>query len=205
MSEIKTLAISSIRLDGGTQQRERLHADIVAEYAEAMREDRWDWQAAGAQPVVVFDGTTYWLDDGFHRLEAAKQAGLTEILCDVREGSLLDAIWLSTGANAQHGLRRTNKDKEKAVIAALKHPNASGMKDREIALHVGVSHTLVSQVAADLHNTGEIDRARKNNGRKVNAARIGRGSPLKQLQQWWQQAPVTERQALKSWVLAQAE
>jgi ParB-like chromosome segregation protein Spo0J len=154
---------------------------------------------------VFFDGTTYWLDDGFHRVDAAKQAGLATLACDVRSGTLSDAIWESAGANAQHGLRRSNKDKARSVVTALRHPRAKNMSDRDIAEHVGVSHTLVSQIAAELHESGDIERARKNNGRKVNAARIGRGSPLKQLQQWWAQAPEPERQALKVWVLTQQD
>jgi hypothetical protein len=38
------------------------------------------------------------------------------------------------------GLRRTNKDKIRAVLMALKHPNADSMTDREIAKHCGVDH-----------------------------------------------------------------
>lgn len=199
------IPIAVIRLDGGTQQRERLHPATVTEYADAMRENQWDWHRPGSRVSVYFDGTTYWLDDGFHRLAAAQQAGLEVIACEVRSGTLSDAIWESTGANAQHGLRRSNKDKARAVATALRHPNAKDLSDRDIAEHVGVSHTLVSQIAAELTHAGDIERERKNGGRKVNAARIGRGSPLKQLQQWWAQAPVNERQALKAWVNTQQD
>ncbi len=55
---------------------------IDAEYAEAYR--------AGAQfpPVIVFyDGEHYWLADGYHRVEAARLAGRTEIYEDITPGS----------------------------------------------------------------------------------------------------------------------
>lgn len=67
-SEVK---LASIRLDGGTQPRAELREDVIEDYAEAMR--------AGAvfPPVVVyFDGEAYWLADGFHRVKAARGAGV---------------------------------------------------------------------------------------------------------------------------------
>ena len=56
---------SQIRQDGGTQPRAEIWQDVVDDYAEQM--------TAGATfpPIVVFyDGTHYWLADGFHRLAA---------------------------------------------------------------------------------------------------------------------------------------
>jgi hypothetical protein len=45
--------------------------------------------------------------------------GLVEIDADVRQGSLRDAILCAVGTNAEHGLRRTNRDKRNAVDAEL--------------------------------------------------------------------------------------
>jgi hypothetical protein len=42
---------------------------------------------------VWWDGSSYWLSDGFQRLAAAKQAGITEITCKIPEGSLTEAQW----------------------------------------------------------------------------------------------------------------
>ena len=45
-------------------------------------------------PVVVyFDGKTYWLVDGFHRVAAYRLAGRMEIDCLVIEGTKADAQW----------------------------------------------------------------------------------------------------------------
>src|SRR5688500_4610428 len=44
------------------------------------------------------------------------------------------------------GLRRTNEDKRRAVEAALRHPKAAKLSDRQIAEHVGVSHDMVNRL-----------------------------------------------------------
>lgn len=133
------LELSKIRLDGGTQPRAQIDMLMVAEYADEI--------ASGATfpPIVVFfDGSDYWLADGFHRHEAHKKLGLAEIDSEVKQGTLEDARWYSFGVNKSHGLRRTNEDKRRAVEAALQHPYASRFSDREIARHCGVSHQTVS-------------------------------------------------------------
>jgi hypothetical protein len=48
--------------------------------------------------------------------------GLAKISADVREGSRRDAILYAVGANASHGLKRTNRDKRNAVRVLLKDP-----------------------------------------------------------------------------------
>jgi ParB-like chromosome segregation protein Spo0J len=72
--------------------------------------------------VVLHDGEAYWLAEGFHRFNAAREAELETIACEVRSGSLRDAILHSAGANATHGLRRTNADKRRAVSILLEDP-----------------------------------------------------------------------------------
>ena len=111
---VMTLAITDLRLDGGTQSRAAIDDKVVQDYADAV--------TAGAElpPVVAFhDGNAYWLADGFHRARAYLKAGRSPIPVDVRQGSQRDAFLFSVGANADHGLRRTNKDKAKAVRTLL--------------------------------------------------------------------------------------
>lgn len=133
------LAVSLIRLDGGTQPRATLRHDWIEEYAADM--------ATGATfpPVVVFfDGSDYWLADGYHRTGAAKSIGLETIDADVRQGTQRDAILFSVSANSSHGQRRTNEDKRRAVLRLIHDAEWSGWSDREIARRVGVSTPLVS-------------------------------------------------------------
>lgn len=133
--------LNRLNIDGGTQTRVALNEAVVAEYAEALLE--------GAKlPMVTafFDGSTYWLADGFHRYFAHKQAKKGGINVDVRQGTKRDAVLFSTGANSTHGLRRTNEDKRRAVRVLLDDEEWSTWSDREIAKQCDVSHTFVANL-----------------------------------------------------------
>ncbi|NJR74989.1 MAG: ParB N-terminal domain-containing protein, partial [Scytonema sp. CRU_2_7] len=98
-------------------------------------------------PILVFyDGKNYWLADGFHRLHATKKAGRQEIAVEIHQGSRRDALLYSVGANANHGLRRTNADKRRAVEIMLYDEEWSHWSNREIAKRCGVSEFMVRQI-----------------------------------------------------------
>lgn len=139
------LPITAIRIDGGTQPRAYTDADVVADYADVMLNG-----TVFPSVIVFYDGLTYWLADGFHRVEAAKRAGLTDIAAEVRQGTQRDAILFSVGANANHGLRRTNADKRRAVERLLRDEEWAAWSDREIARKCAVHHELVGRVRKDL-------------------------------------------------------
>jgi site-specific DNA-methyltransferase (adenine-specific) len=132
------IPVSSIRLDGGTQNRSQLDWVVIAEYSEEMKNG-----ARFPAIDVTYDGEAYWLVDGFHRVNAAKDAKLETILADVKPGTLQDAQWRSYGVNKSHGLRRTNEDKRRAVEAALAHPKASTLSNVQIAAHCGVDEKTI--------------------------------------------------------------
>jgi hypothetical protein len=137
------LAVDRIRTDGATQPRAAIHEPTVAEYAEAIE--------AGVvlPPVTVFnDGGTYWLADGFHRVAATKRIGCLDIEVDLRVGTRRDAMLHSFGANATHGLRRTNDDKRRAIVAMLSDPDWSRWSNRQIAKACGVSSDMVDRARA---------------------------------------------------------
>ena len=132
------LQIDIIRIDGGTQPREAIDEQLVAEYAESVGD---------LPPMVVFnDGADYWLADGFHRWHAYRKAGFTTVSCDVRKGTCRDAVLYSVGANAEHGKRRTNADKRKAVQTLLNDAEWSKWSDRAIAKACRVGADLVATV-----------------------------------------------------------
>jgi uncharacterized ParB-like nuclease family protein len=144
------LAVSSIRLDGGTQSRAQLSTATIAEYAEAM--------TTGSQfpPVVVFyDGKTRWLADGFHRVNAHLKVGRDRVACDVRQGGRADALLYSVGANATHGLRRSTADKRHAVSLLLRDARFSRKSDRAIGELCGVDHKTVAKRREEISG-GEI-------------------------------------------------
>ena len=139
------LQVQQVRMDGGTQMRQAIDDVTVHEYAEAM--------AAGARfpPIIVFyDGSEYWLGDGFHRLRAIEYIGQAEIAADIRAGTRRDAILHAVSANRTHGLRRTNDDKRVAVFALLSDEEWTKWADREIARQCGVSQPFVSKLRKEM-------------------------------------------------------
>ena len=108
------IALADIRIDGETQSRARLDDEVVAEYAEA-------YGAGKSLPPVIlyFDGSSYWLADGFHRYFGRKHGDFSDVEAEVRAGTRRDAILYSVGANAHHGLRRSNEDKRRAVATQM--------------------------------------------------------------------------------------
>jgi DNA-binding Lrp family transcriptional regulator len=145
MAKPKLVPIADIERDMLLQPRAELHRDWIEDYAADM--------VAGAKfpPIVVFfDGEKYWLGDGFHRIYAAEAAGLDKVLADVREGKRRDALLHSVSANAEHGHRRTNEDKRRAVDIMLTDPQWARWSDAKIAEQIGVHQTTVSNRRRDL-------------------------------------------------------
>ena len=139
--ERKLLGIDVIRIDGGTQSREKIDETIVSEYADLI-EDGVVFPAVR----VYFDGVSHYLADGFHRYHANRKAGKGAIEADVENGTLRDAILYSLGANHEHGLRRTNADKRKAVQAMLDDFEWQDWSNGEIARRCHVSERLVANM-----------------------------------------------------------
>jgi hypothetical protein len=142
------IAIQSIRRNGDTQSRVAIDRTAVREYALEMKEG-FNFPAV----LLFFDGTDYWLADGFHRVEAALSIGLDRIAASIQEGTRRDAMLYSVGANAVHGLRRTSADKQRAVMTLLRDREWSRWSDREIARRCGVHHQMVGKLRSSLDDS----------------------------------------------------
>ncbi|MPZ34872.1 MAG: hypothetical protein GEV13_28465 [Rhodospirillales bacterium] len=130
-------------MDGGTQTRAQLDLDVIEDYAAAIKD------GVAFPPIVVYyDGNDHWLADGFHRYRATAKADRQEIDADVRQGTRRDAILHSVGANEEHGLRRTNEDKRRAVRTLLADAEWSVWSDREIARQCRVGAPFVGKCRA---------------------------------------------------------
>ena len=147
------IAISAITVDTVAQIRANgTDPQVVGDYAEAME------QGATFPPVVLFhDGAAYFAGDGFHRIAAADTIGRAAVLADVRQGTRRDAILFAVGANADHGLRRSQADRRNAVLTLLRDPEWSRLSDRKIAEMARVDHKTVAKIRREL--TGEIPTA----------------------------------------------
>lgn len=110
----QNLALSSITLDPEIQPRQQLNQEVIAEYAEAMR------QGAAFPPVIVFfDSKQYWLADGFHRVLAKQIIGEQEISTEVRPGSQYDAKLYSESANMTHRHVHSSAEKHRFFESIL--------------------------------------------------------------------------------------
>lgn len=137
--------LSEIRIDGGTQSRVEINQQVVEDYAEAIK--------AGIkfpEVLLYFDGTAYWLVDGFHRYHAHRYAKKLSIDAIGVNGTQREAILRAVGTNHDHGLRRSNEDKRKAVGVLLADAEWSTWSDNAISKQCAVSHTFVAELRRSL-------------------------------------------------------
>jgi hypothetical protein len=150
--------IAGIAIDQSLQSRVKVRAEVVRTYARTMGQQVSEG-GLRFPPVVLFtDGHHFWVGDGFHRLLAAREAGLSEFPADVHSGTERDALLWSISANSEHGLPRTSADKRKAVALLLNDPEWSLWSDREIARRCQVSHPSVTKLRKEL--SGKIYQMR---------------------------------------------
>jgi hypothetical protein len=134
------LSLGAITDDADLQPRKTMDLDIQREYTAAWVE------GANFPPVTVyFDGETYWLADGFYRVRSARKAGLDSIWAQVYDGDKRDAMFYAVGANAEHGLRRSNEDKKNAILKMLDDPEWCLWSDSEIGKACKVSSQMVAR------------------------------------------------------------
>ncbi len=177
------IKLTLLTIDVNLQQRVEINNSVVDDYANAYSEGTelppitvWREEGSGEQGVgssdnnQLFDShnseltTTarcplptprYYLVDGFHRVEAAKQAGITELPFIEKSGTYREALLFSLTVNATHGLRRSNADKRKAVMTLLEDSEWSQWSDRVIAKQCGVSNRFVSNLRQKFIHTNQ--------------------------------------------------
>ena len=160
---MQELLIETIRTDGGTQSRETIDKQYVADLAEVIKGGK------RLPPIEVYgDGHDVWCADGFHRLLAHVAAGKGSIRCNVHKGSRTDAAWASCAANQEHGLRRTHGDLSHAIKMAV--GLMPKLSQTAIAQHVGCDQSRVSQVM-NIHNLPRPETVTGKDGKEYPARR----------------------------------
>lgn len=149
------------KIDIRDQYQIRFHLDEtrVTEYAELMKD--------GVQfpPILVgeFVGyrgpdpdPTYFLLDGFHRLEAAKRAGKTAMIVNVAQvSSNADKIETALRANSQHGLPLTAEERRRAAMFLIRwYPKETLQK---LARRCGISKSTVARIRDELSQMGKLN------------------------------------------------
>jgi ParB-like chromosome segregation protein Spo0J len=150
------LKLASIKVDGDLQSRDEINEAVVQEYAEVIRE-------GGKMPPITafYDGAKYHVADGWHRYFAHKAENLPDIEATIIEGTRRDAILFSLSANDDHGLRRTNADKRKAVMVLLEDFEWSEWNDTEIARTCKVSSVFVNKLRKQTKGDDAVPEVRK--------------------------------------------
>lgn len=138
---VKSVNLKDIRIDGGTQFREEVDQNLVKEYKDSML-------GGNEFPLIktTFDGSNYWLWDGFHRYFAMESMGLKQVDVDYKPGSQEDAQDYALGANGKHGKRPSPTTKRNKVETALSIERHKDKSDREIAKLCEVSHPFVASI-----------------------------------------------------------
>ena len=155
---MKKLNLLNIRIDGGTQARLKLNQDVVKDYAEHMREG-----AVFPALVVFHDGAEYWLVDGFHRFFALRANAVVSTECDIRTGTLREAILFSKGANggSKRGLSASDDDNRTSIIWMLNDDEYSKWTNTAIAKHIGVSAMTVGRVKSSIETKSDDTKTKK--------------------------------------------
>lgn len=161
------LPIKSIKQDSALQPRAKMDTAIIDEYTESMK------AGASFPPVVVFDVKgEYYLVDGYHRFLAIQGAKFDKILADIKTGTMREAILFSTGANATHGLRRTNDDKRRAVLTLLRDKEWSAWSNVQIAKASNVSDEFVRKIRAEIQAAKSGSPAVSSNVGKIPSKKV---------------------------------
>ena len=172
--ETTLIPLAQLRTDGDTQPRESMDPSTIDEYASRMRFDEGagailDPKGEAFPPILVFESEdgSKWLADGFHRVSAARQAGIEKISALIERGTRRDAFVRSLSVNAQHGLRRTNADKRRAVERALFDDQLITYTDAWLAELCDVSRPFVTNQRKRLERDASIafqPKLRQQNG-----------------------------------------
>lgn len=152
--QIIDINIHLIRRDGGTQPRGVLDEDHINDLLHALK------NGAKLEAILLYyDGENYWLTDGYHRLAAIIRHGKDKIKATIRQGTLQDAQWHSFSVNQHNVLKRSNADKQRAIVGALKHFYGASRSNLDIAKHCGVDEKTVRTWRSSLEESGEIQKA----------------------------------------------
>lgn len=186
--------------DAGTQPRVSLDTDVVSEYAQVLK----DFRKANAEATVegnttigllpplpavaVFRSPTgrCILADGFHRDAAHGEAKEKDILADIYEPAIPEntedpdayvtriAVLFSCGVNEAHGVRRTQKDKRRAVQTLVNDPEWAQWSNVQIARLARVSEFMVRDMRPANAPTTRKTVSKSGKVTTVSTGRIGK-------------------------------
>jgi len=172
------LSLDLLVLDSDTQARVSISDDTVDSYAEVVEEsNEWPFPAID----VFFDGSKYYIADGFHRYLTAQRLKRSSIPCLVHKGTAKEAKIFGMTANDQHGLRMSREDKRSCVQWLIKHfPN---MPQLEICKKSGTPRRTVQRIVAESRDGGTKKAATASPGKSAEYSIPADPAPSKKVTQ----------------------
>ena len=147
---VRPVLLDCFEDDPKLQMRTSIDEEGIEEIAEAYRNNE------DVPPIdAIYDAELkkYYRTNGNRRCRAARLAGKKSVECVVKNGTYRDAQLAAIRANQEHdksGLRRTSKDKRRAVEHLLNDVDWAKWSDNRIAEFVGVSYSFVGKVRREL-------------------------------------------------------
>jgi uncharacterized ParB-like nuclease family protein len=156
--QLQMLALGDIQALEEIQLRESITRAVVAEYATLYREAA---ETDPLPPIDVFDTgeKPYILSDGFHRLEAAKAAGRTDLRCHVYQGSKEDARRHGALANLKRGLVYTWYERHQILERFVTDPQMRERSNRDLAQLLSLSNVTVMRAKHRVEALGTLAEA----------------------------------------------
>ena len=181
--------IDALTLDERLQPRAEMDDDLVQRYTDDMKN-------GDVFPPIRVIGE--WLVDGWHRVSAAKRAGIKQLPAVMTPGTFEAAEDFTFTVNRTHGLQRTHADVQAAIRRALLTARWVERSDEWIAEVVGCANQTVGRKREALEATLEILRLEKLLGKD------GRWRPREinrttyTLAQWAELKPAAQARILKN-------
>ena len=137
-NEYKRISTKELKLDESFGIRAQLNEDAIATYQEKF--------ACGSNcPALKVQKGTLRVIDGMHRTQAAIQAGIKKLPCELLDVSDTELRALAYKYNEEHGVR-INLDERNKLILNLREKD--GKTQEEIGRVVKLSHNRVSEILA---------------------------------------------------------
>lgn len=146
---IKQVPLSDLKFDVRLQCRATMDQSVIEDYRDIFLTAKHNvWPFKEPMEAVEVGGVLY-VTNGFTRGNAAMSAGRKLVNVNVIKGDWEVAVRLACKANATQGQRRTNADKKRAVLIALRE--LASLSVQQIADACEVSRAFVSSVRAKEH------------------------------------------------------
>ena len=150
--ETTQILVDQVEPDGNTQARLNLSDDAIDQYWKTITDGHINELPACD---VFFDGSKYWIGDGWQRYEAHKKAGIKTLYVRLRRGTERDARIFACGANKKHGVRMTLADRRNAVEILLRDPECVAWSNSKIAEHCNIDDHRVAKIRKELFEPGD--------------------------------------------------